>query len=249
MRPGNAVAVAAGAGLAASVAAAGYWGVAAAVTRPGRRLLDGRLLLCSVRTDKPLLALTFDDGPDPSVTERFLAALDAAPCTFFALGIRVRRAPRLAAEIVASGHELACHGDTHQSLASLPPAATAAALRRAHDSITEACGQPPRFYRPAYGVFNLAGWAVAPRLGMRRTLWSAWARDWEQRATPALITARILAAAEPGAILLLHDADGNPGAPERTLTALPLILNGLRERGLRTVTLTELVAAEDESGR
>src|SRR6266480_6426783 len=54
----------AGAGLAAGVAAAGYWGVAAAVTRPGRLLLDGRLLLCSVRTDKPLLALTFDDGPD-----------------------------------------------------------------------------------------------------------------------------------------------------------------------------------------
>jgi peptidoglycan/xylan/chitin deacetylase (PgdA/CDA1 family) len=247
MRPGNAVALAAGAGLAAGVAAAGYWGVAAAVTRPGRRLLDGRLVLCSVRTDKPLLALTFDDGPDPAFTERFIAALSGAPCTFFALGARVRRAPRLAGEIVAAGHELACHGDTHRSLASLPPAATVAALRCARDSIADACGRPPRFYRPAYGVFNLAGWAVAPRLGMRRTLWSAWARDWEERATPALIAARTLRAAKPGAILLLHDADGSPGAPERTLAALPVILDGLRECGLRTVTLSELVAAGDRA--
>src|SRR6266568_1460020 len=129
------------------------------------------------------------------------------------------------------------------------PTTASPGCRRARDAIADACGHAPRFYRPAYGVFNLAGWCAAPRLGMRRTLWSAWARDWEQRATPALITARILAAAEPGAILLLHDADGSPGAPERTLTALPLILNGLRERGLRTVTLTELVAAENESGR
>jgi len=244
MRAGNLVAVA-GVGVAAGVAAAGYWGLAAAVTPPGRRLLNGRLLLCSVRTDQPVLALTFDDGPDPAFTGRFLAALDGAPCTFFALGASVRRSPSLAGEIAAGGHELACHGDTHQSLAGLPPAATNAALRRARDSIADACGRAPSFYRPAYGVFNLAGWVAAPRLGMRRTLWSAWARDWEQRATPALIAARILREAQPGVILLLHDADGSPGAPARTLAAVPLILDGLRERGLRTVTLSELVAFGD----
>jgi peptidoglycan-N-acetylglucosamine deacetylase len=227
------------------VAAAGYWGVAVAVTPPGRRLLGDRLVLRSVRTTKPLLALTFDDGPDPALVGRFLAVLDGSPSTFFVLGTCVRHAPGLARLTAASGHELACHGDTHHSLARLPPRATAVALRRARDTIADACGQPPRFYRPAYGVFNQAGWCVASRLGMRRTLWSAWARDWEERATPAMIAARILRAAAPGAILLLHDADGSRGAPERTLAALPLILEGLRERGLRTVTLSELVAAGD----
>lgn len=233
---GAAATVAAGAALAAA-----YWGVAAAVTAPGRRLLNGPVL-CSVPTKAPLLALTFDDGPDPARTGRFLAALQGAPSTFFALGENVRRAPRLAAEIVAAGHELACHGDTHQSLAALPPAATAAALRRARDSIAEATGRPPRWYRPAYGVFNLAGWVAAPRLGMRRTLWTAWARDWEAAATPELIATRTLRAARPGAILLLHDADGAAGAPERTLAALPLILAGLAALDLRPVTLSELVA-------
>jgi peptidoglycan/xylan/chitin deacetylase (PgdA/CDA1 family) len=227
----------------AAGAAAAYWGVGAAVTPLGRRLLDRRQLLCSVPTEAPLVALTFDDGPDPALTGRFLVALDGAPATFFALGERVRRAPHLAAKILAAGHELACHGDIHQSLASLPPAATVAALRRARDSITAACGQPPRWYRPAYGVFNLAGWLAAPRLGMTRTLWTAWARDWEPDATPDLIATRTLQAARPGAILLLHDADGAPGAPERTLAALPLIRAGLEALGLRPVTLSGLVAA------
>ena len=77
---------------------------------------------------------------------------------------------------------------------------------------------------------------------MRRTLWTAGARDWEAEATPELIAERILAAATPGAILLLHDSDGDPGAPEHTLAALPAILAGFRERGLRSVTLSELVA-------
>jgi peptidoglycan/xylan/chitin deacetylase (PgdA/CDA1 family) len=243
MRPRHGTAAAAGTAAVAAVAAASYWGVAAAVIRPGRRLLGDRPVLCSVRTAEPLLALTFDDGPDPALVGRFLAALDGSPCTFFVLGAGVRRAPGLARLTVATGHELACHGDTHHSLARLPPRATAVALHRARDTIADACGHAPRFYRPAHGVFNLAGWCAAPRLGMRRTLWSAWARDWEERATPRLIAARILRAAAPGAILLLHDADGSPGAPERTLAALPLILEGLRGRGLRTVTLSELIAA------
>lgn len=246
MRPRRATAAVAGT---TAVAAASYWGVAAALTPPVRRLLGDRLVLCSVPTAQPLLALTFDDGPDPALVGRFLAVLDGSPCTFFALGERVRRAPGLTRLTIASGHELACHGDTHHSLASLPPRATAVALRRARDAIADACGQAPRFYRPAYGVFNLAAWCAAPRLGMRRTLWSVWARDWEHRATPALIAARILRAATPGAILLLHDADGSPGAPERTLAALPLILEGLRERGLQTVTLSELVATGDQLAR
>jgi peptidoglycan/xylan/chitin deacetylase (PgdA/CDA1 family) len=190
------------------------------------------------------VALTFDDGPDPVLTERFLAALDGVQATFFWLGERVRRWPALAAQAVALGHELACHGDDHRSLARLGPRATVDSLQRGRDAIAAATGAAPGFYRPPYGVFNLAAWIAAPRLGMRRTLWSRWARDWEARATPRLIADRIVGGATPGAILLLHDADGDPGAPERTLRALPWILDGLDARGLRPVGLSRLVANE-----
>ncbi len=223
--------------------AASYWGIGLAVTPPGRRLLEP-WVLWRVRTEERVVALTFDDGPDPEYTERFLEVLDGSPATFFVLGENVRRWPEVARGALAAGCELGCHGETHHGLAAMPPRATVRALQRAHSSIAQLAGRPPRYYRPAYGYFNLAAWLAAPRLGLRRTLWSTWARDWEPSATPDSIAARTLSGAKPGAILLLHDSDGSPGAPGRTLRALPGILAGLRERDLKPLTLSELVRAE-----
>jgi peptidoglycan/xylan/chitin deacetylase (PgdA/CDA1 family) len=227
--------------LAVSVAAI-YWGVRLASVSFVRNRLHG-VLLSRVETDQPLVALTFDDGPDPDTTERFIEALGDARATFFVLGMNVRRWPHLARAMAAAGHELASHGDSHRTMTRVPPRGTLRELRQTQRTIVESTGVTPRFYRPPYGRFNLASWLETPRLGMRRTLWTAGARDWEAEATSELIAERILAAAAPGAILLLHDSDGDPGAPEHTLAALPAILAGFRDRGLRSVTLSELVAS------
>ncbi len=228
--------------------AASYWGIGLAVTPPVRRMLEP-WVLWRVRTERRAVALTFDDGPDPEYTGRFVEALDGSRATFFVLGRNVRRWPKIARGALAAGCELGCHGDTHRGLASMTPRATGRALERASSTIAEVAGSPPRYYRPAYGFFNLAGWMTAPRLGMRRTLWTTWAKDWEAGATPDIIAARILAGAKPGAILLLHDSDGSPGAPGRTLAALSAILAGLRERGLEPVTLSELVGSGAQAAR
>ena len=224
-----------------ALAALGYWGIGAVAAPQAKRVL-GPALLSRAATGRDEVALTFDDGPDPRMAPRFLDALDGTTVTFFWLGRWVRRWPWLVREAAARGHEVACHGDDHRCLATLGPRATVGSLRRARDAIGAVTGTAPAFYRPAYGVWNLAAWRAAPRLGMRRTLWSRWAWDWRPTATPELIATRILAGARPGAILLLHDAQGSPGAPERTLAALPAILEGLRRRGLRPVTLSRLVA-------
>ncbi len=226
--------------VAALAAVSVYWGVRFASVSFIRNRLRG-MLLFRVETDQPVVALTFDDGPDPDTTERFIEALGEARATFFVLGMNVRRWPHLARAMAEAGHELASHGDSHRTMTRVPPRGTLRELRVAQRTIVESTGVSPRFYRPPYGRFNLASWVEAARLGMRRTLWTAGARDWEAEATPALIAERILAAAAPGAILLLHDSDGDPGAPEHTLAALPAILAGFRERGLRSVTLSELV--------
>jgi peptidoglycan/xylan/chitin deacetylase (PgdA/CDA1 family) len=217
-----------------------YWGVRLASVSFVRSRLGG-VMLWRVDTELPLVALTFDDGPDPAYTERFLSVLGDARATFFVLGMNVRRWPHLARAMADGGHELASHGDSHRTMTRVPPRGTLRELRQARETIVRSTGATPRFYRPPFGRFNLASWVEAPRLGMRRTLWTAGARDWEEEATPELIAQRILAAAEPGAILLLHDSDGDPGAPEHTLAALPAILEGLHQRGLKSVTLSELV--------
>jgi len=235
MRLRHRVALAAGLGV-----AAGQFAPAATFLPPVRRLAEP-WVLCRVDTGRAEVALTFDDGPDRALAPRFVEALGPHPATFFWLGSRVRVHRQTVADTVGWGHEIACHGDDHRTLARLGPHTTVTALARARDSIADATGRLPAFYRPAYGVWNGAAWAAAPRLDMRRTLWSKWAWDWHPNTTTPQIVERILAGARPGAILLLHDADGAPGAPQRTLAALPEILDGLRKRGLRPVTLTELV--------
>jgi len=226
----------------AGAAAASYWGIGAAVSPPVRRML-APWVLSRVRTEAPDVALTFDDGPDPRYTERFIEALGAARATFFVLGERARRWPSLIKEIVEAGHEIACHGDSHVSMARMGPFAARQALDRAHHTIAEVAGAPPAFYRPAFGCFTTAAWIHPPRLGMRRTLWTAWARDWVPGTPGVTIAHRILRRASAGAIFLLHDS-GTTEAPAATLAALPTILDGLGERGLRSVRLDALVQHE-----
>ena len=95
-------------------------------------------------------------------------------------------------------------------------------------------GRSPELYRPPYGVLNDSDLRLARTRGWRTLLWSHWGRDWDARATPASITARVTAGAGAGAVLLLHDADdySAPGSWRRTAQALPRVLETLSERGL-----------------
>jgi peptidoglycan/xylan/chitin deacetylase (PgdA/CDA1 family) len=185
------------------------------------------------------VALTFDDGPDPKWTPQVLAALDA-PATFFALGEQVRRHPGTARDALRAGHEIACHGDRHAKLVRQGPRATFRDLADAHEAIADATGRAPAFFRPPHGVLTGPALLAARRLGMRPALWSASAGDWQPNATADSICRKVLAAARPGAVFLLHDAGGWPDRPAATVAALPDLLRGLRRQGLEPVTLGEL---------
>ncbi|MDQ2826661.1 MAG: polysaccharide deacetylase family protein, partial [Actinomycetota bacterium] len=99
------------------------------------------------------VALTFDDGPDPGSTPRFLEALDRLGwrATFFMLGSMVDRAPALAAEVAAAGHEIAVHGYEHRSELLQRPRAVIDDLALAVDSVASATGRWPVWFRPPYG--------------------------------------------------------------------------------------------------
>jgi peptidoglycan/xylan/chitin deacetylase (PgdA/CDA1 family) len=86
-------------------------------------------------------------------------------------------------------------------------------------------------------VLNAAALRLARARGWRTLLWSHWGRDWDARATPASIAARVTDGVDAGAVLLLHDADdySAPGSWRRTADALPRVLAELAERGLEPV--------------
>ena len=183
------------------------------------------------------VALTFDDGPDPASTPEFLAALGELgwSATFFVLGEMVRRAPGLAAELVAEGHEVGVHGDRHRSLLRLTPRAARDDIARARDAIVDATGVAPLWYRPPYGTLSLSGLLAARDLGMRTVLWTAWGLDWRREATPESVTRDVLGGFVDGGTVLLHDSDCT-SAHEcwlATLGALPALASALYGRSLR----------------
>lgn len=139
------------------------------------------------------VALTFDDGPDPVSTPRFLEALEtlATPATFFVLGQEVRRYPALTHEIAVRGHELAVHGWTHDRPWVPAPRRDIGDLARAAGAVYDATGQILRWYRPPYGILTGGRLAAAARAGLRPVLWSAWGRDWTAAATPSSVLAAV----------------------------------------------------------
>jgi peptidoglycan/xylan/chitin deacetylase (PgdA/CDA1 family) len=188
-----------------------------------------------------VVALTFDDGPHPQGTPAVLEALAAAGAgaTFFLVGEQVRRWPQLAAAIVAAGHTVALHGDRHRCLLRVPPAQLARDLDRGEREIVAATGVAPTLYRAPYGIFSYAALAIARDRGWTPLMWSRWGRDWAQRATPAGIAAKVTERLVPRDVLLLHDADhySAPGSWQATAAALPLVLDEIARRGLRSVAL------------
>ena len=185
-------------------------------------------------------ALTFDDGPHAQGTPAVLELLAAADvrATFFLVGEQVERNPALAREIVEAGHGVGLHCQRHRNLLRLAPWQVRADIDRAEAAIGEATGVAPALYRPPYGVLNAAALRLARARGWRTLLWSHWGRDWERRATPESIHARVTDGAREGSVLLLHDADdySAPGSWRRTVAALPRVLQTLAERGLEPVS-------------
>lgn len=184
-------------------------------------------------------ALTFDDGPHPQGTPAVLQILRDAhvAATFFLVGERVLNAPALAREIADEGHEIALHCHRHRNLLRLSPSQTRADIDRAYGAIAEHTGRAPTLYRPPYGILNSAALRLARARRWRTLLWSHWGRDWDARATPASIAARLTDGVGAGAVLLLHDGDdySAPGSWRRTVAALPRVLDTLAARGLEPV--------------
>jgi peptidoglycan/xylan/chitin deacetylase (PgdA/CDA1 family) len=223
---------------AALAGAAGYWLPSTAlVFPPARRALGVRAHV----DDRGAVALTFDDGPHPDGTPLVLELLARAGvrATFFLAGEQVERRPALAAEILAAGHETAVHCHRHRNLMRVTPRGTRDDLDRAASAIAGATGVEPRRYRPPYGILTAPALLHARRRGWETVLWRRDGRDWRADATPQSIADRLLGRARGGDVLLLHDADwySASGSWRRTAAALELVLERLRERGLRVAPL------------
>ena len=183
------------------------------------------------------VALTFDDGPGP-YTERLVATLNRlhVKATFFAVGSQEQYFSQGTIDELGSGDVVGDHTETHPMMASLSPHDQYQQLFQQMTQI-EPIGPRPRLFRPPYGSFNATTFRELRHLHLLMVLWSVDTADYSMPGAQA-IAQRALAGAKPGAIILMHDAGGNRS---QTIAALPAIVRGLRKRGLRPVTVPQLL--------
>jgi len=212
------------------------WGAVAAGSQifgPTLRRLD----------DASRMAITFDDGPNPTVTPGVLKLLDRynVTATFFLIGQRVRAFPGLAREIAERGHAIGNHTETHPSLVFLSSGRIAQELQRCDDAIVEATGKKPRWMRPPFGYRSpLLDGIVRRHGGAGVAMWNVAARDWRTHSPEPVI--QRLRRARGGDIVLLHDGDHrvSEGKRRHVVTALEYWLPRWRDAGIQFVNLDEV---------
>ncbi len=215
----------------ALIAATGLW--------PRSNWLGANLTHLS--RQRPEVAITIDDGPDPQVTPAVLDLLDElqAQATFFCIGDHVQRHPALAREIVRRGHALGNHSQHHRHHFSLMgPAQLRREISAAQATLEDITGCRPRFFRAPAGLRNIFLDPVLHELGLQLASWTR--RGFDTRTGDAdLVLRRLTRQLGAGDILLLHDhhAALSPTGRPVLLEVLPPLLAAIRAQGLQPVRL------------
>jgi len=226
------------------IPAAGFLALFAdGVARPGSRILYPTVAR-GPRSGRRV-ALTFDDGPDPEVTPAVLDALaqHGGRATFFSIGRLLEEHPQLARRVVAEGHELGNHSWRHSRWQNLFGAeGHAREIERAERAIAAVTMSQARpLYRPPIGLKSPQLARVAYRSQLTLLAWSLHSHD-TRRTDPERVVQHVLKKIQPGDIVLMHDGHDRPGR-HRPICAQVVapILQGLREKGLQCVTVSELL--------
>ena len=199
------------------------------------------------------LAITFDDGPNPSVTPKLLALLDKykAPATFFVIGAYAREFPELVREVKARGHVVGNHTETHPKLLWRNSSDIRVELRLCQSAIKNAVGVAAKWFRPPFGFRNPWVAIAARELDLRVAMWTLMPGDWKspsaqwliERMEPIATRAQRSSqkAGGTGDILCLHDGGHRQQNTDRshTLAALEHWLPRWRDLGLEFVTIDD----------
>ncbi|MCS7064413.1 MAG: polysaccharide deacetylase family protein [Methylacidiphilales bacterium] len=182
------------------------------------------------------IALTFDDGPCPGVTDVILRALERRniQATFFMIGRRVQAAPSLGREVVAAGHEVGNHTLNHVPLSQYNSQRVYYEIARCQDIIEDQLRVSPHWFRPPYGAFrrNQGPIALSRYLGI--AFWNVDPQDWRRPGVSKIINT-VVSKTEPGSIILLHDIH------EQTAEAVEPLLDELMDLEFTFTTMTRFL--------
>jgi peptidoglycan/xylan/chitin deacetylase (PgdA/CDA1 family) len=192
--------------------------------------------------EKPVIFLTFDDGPNSEITPQILNVLEDyhIPATFFLVGYRAEASPELVKRILDCGHEIGVHTYDHCHAYGMFVHKSITTVKRGIRILEQITGKSIVWFRPPWGALNFFELLAAKHFNLKIVLWTANAIDWDIRTTPLQIVERLKKKLQPGCIIVIHDAGGDPGAPEHTLKALPEFIRQAQTEGYRFELLRNL---------
>lgn len=206
-------------------------------------------IVWEVPTANKLIALTFDDGPDPIKTPKILELLKRyeAKATFFVVGNRAEKLPDIVKKAQQEGHEIGNHSFSHPYSRNYSIEGMRSELDRTQEIIYKATGHKATLYRPPGGSYNESVVNICKEKELLMVLWS-WDQDTMDWTSPgvAKIVNKVLGNVHNGDIILMHDYVYKSS---QTVDALAQLLPELKRRGYSFVTVSELLANKENSDR
>ncbi|WP_445667926.1 polysaccharide deacetylase family protein [Paenibacillus sp. FSL H7-0756] len=191
---------------------------------------------------RKIIALTFDDVPDPRFTPQLLDVLRKykVKATFFVVGSRAEKHPALVARMIREGHAIGNHSYNHPQFSKLSMNAFRIQIIRTENILQLLAGYKPKLIRPPYGDINEPQLKWAKSHGYKLVNWNVDSLDW-RGLSKTQIKHNILSRAGRGAIILQHGGGGRGSNLQGTLQALPEIIGILRQRGYSFVTVPQML--------
>ncbi|BAZ37962.1 polysaccharide deacetylase [Calothrix sp. NIES-4101] len=192
-----------------------------------------------IPNNEKVIALTLDDGPWKETTPQMLDILkqNGVKATFFWVGTAIQENPEIAKQVVAEGHAIANH-TFHHWYKQMDAATAKSEIERTADLIYKTTGVKTNLFRPPGGYLNNGLASYAKSQNYTVVMWSQTSADTDPKAKYQVFVKNVLRDAKPGGIVLMHDGGGDR---RRTVQALPLIIQGLKEKGYRFVTVPEIL--------
>ncbi|MEK3684774.1 polysaccharide deacetylase family protein [Paenibacillus sp. FSL R10-2736] len=198
----------------------------------------------TIKTQGPrrkIIALTFDDVPDPRFTPQLLDVLHKynVKATFFVVGSRAEKHPGLVARIIREGHAIGNHSYNHPEFGKLGMNEFRTQIIRTENIIQALAGYKPRLIRPPYGDISEQQLKWARAHGYKLVNWNVDSLDW-RGLSKTQVRNNILSRAGKGAIILQHGGGGRGSNLQGTIQALPEVISIMRKRGYSFVTVPQM---------
>jgi peptidoglycan-N-acetylglucosamine deacetylase len=193
-----------------------------------------------INTQEPIVALTYDDGPNPPYTDQLIDLFNeyGVKATFFTIGQNIKAHTQTIQKLIDNGHEIGNHSYSHQKLIWKFPAFIASEIKQTDELLKKlGVNQDEILFRAPYGYKRFTLPYILGKMGKKNILWNLDPKDYHE-SNPEEIANRVISKVTPGAIILLHDGGGERGA---SVTATKIIVSKLQAQGYKFLTVSEML--------